>query len=84
MSTRIRLRREGAKKVPFYRIVVVDSRVSTRGKFIERLGWYDPLRKKAELDKERTLEWVKKGAKLSDSLKKLALNLSIISREELI
>jgi len=83
MSTKIRLRREGAKNIPFYRIVVVDSRVSPKGKFIEKLGWYNPLTKKVQLNKEKTLEWVGKGAKLSNSLKKLVINLSVFSREEL-
>ncbi|MCD6231847.1 30S ribosomal protein S16 [Candidatus Aerophobetes bacterium] len=84
MSTRIRLRREGAKKVPFYRIVVVDSHVSPKGKFIEKLGWYNPRSKEIQVDKEKTLKWMKRGAKLSNSLRKIVLSLSIFSREELI
>ncbi|MEA3485105.1 MAG: 30S ribosomal protein S16 [Candidatus Aerophobetes bacterium] len=83
MATRIRLRRMGAKKVPFYRIVVVDSRSSVKGKFIESIGWYDPRAKKTEVNKEKVLDWVNKGAQLSNSVKKILLNLSIFSSREI-
>lgn len=81
MAVSIRLRRVGAKKVPFYRIVVADSRFPVKGKFIESVGWYDPKTKKAVADKDKILDWVKKGARLSPSTEKLLINYSIISRE---
>jgi small subunit ribosomal protein S16 len=83
VATRIRLRRIGAKKVPFYRIVVVDSRSSVKGKFIESIGWYDPRAKKTEVNKEKVLDWVNKGAQLSNSVKKILLNLSGFSSNEI-
>ena len=83
MATKIRLRRMGASKVPFYRIVVVDSRCSPKGKFIEKLGWYDPQAKKAEADKEKVLSWINKGAQLTNSVKKLLTNFSILSPEKI-
>jgi len=83
VSTRIRLQRTGAKNLPFYRIVVTDSRASVKGKYIEKLGWYDPRSKKIGADKERILDWIGKGAQLSNSAKKLLLNFSILSRDEI-
>jgi len=83
VSTRIRLQRTGAKNFPFYRIVVTDSRASVKGKYIEKLGWYDPRTKKIGADKERILDWIGKGAQLSNSAKKVLLNFSILSRDEI-
>jgi len=83
LATKIRLRRMGARKVPFYRIVVTDPRFPVKGKFIDRLGWYDPLKKKVEADKEKTLAWINKGAQLSNSVKKLLINFSIFSPGEI-
>lgn len=83
MAVRIRLRRMGASKVPFYRIVVADSRSPVKGKFIESVGWYDPRTKKVQADREKILEWIKKGAKLSNSVEKLIVNYSVISSKEL-
>lgn len=83
MAAKIRLRRTGAKKVPFYRIVVADSRCSPKGKFIEKLGWYDPRAKKVEADKEKILSWINKGAQLTNSVKKLLVNLSVLSSDEI-
>ncbi len=83
MATKIRLRRTGARKVPFYRIVVADSRCSPKGKFIEKLGWYDPRAKKVEANKEKVLSWVSKGAQLSNSVRKLLVNFSILSADEM-
>ncbi len=83
MATKIRLRRTGASKVPFYRIVVVDSRCSPKGKFIEKVGWYDPRAKKVEASKEKVLSWVHKGAQISNSVKKLLVNFSILSADEI-
>lgn len=77
------MQRTGAKNLPFYRIVVTDSRASVKGKYIEKLGWYDPRSKKIGADKERILDWIGKGAQLSNSAKKLLLNFSILSRDEI-
>jgi len=83
VATRIRLRRMGAKKVPFYRIVVTNSRSPVKGKFIESVGWYDPRAKKVEVKKEKVLDWINKGAQLSNSVKKVLLNLSTFSSKEI-
>ena len=83
MSTRIRLKRIGTKKVPFYRIVVGDARSSPKGKFIEIVGWYDPRTKKLEVKKERVTDWLSKGAQLSNTVSKLLKNFSIFSSGEL-
>ena len=70
---KIRLRRMGAKKAPFYRIVVADSRYPRDGRFIEQLGTYDPLKEPAEIkvDSERAQEWIKTGAQPTDTVKRL-------------
>jgi small subunit ribosomal protein S16 len=73
----------GANKLPFYRIVVADSRSPVKGKFIESVGWYDPKAKKVQADKDKILGWIKKGAKLSDSVEKLLVNYSLLSYKEL-
>ncbi|PJI06612.1 MULTISPECIES: 30S ribosomal protein S16 [Clostridium] len=70
---KIRLKRMGAKKAPFYRIVVADSRSPRDGKFIEELGYYnpttDPVTFKVDADKVAT--WIKNGAQPSETIKKL-------------
>ena len=70
---KIRLRRMGAKKSPFYRVVVADSRFPRDGRFIEELGTYNPLTEPAEIkiDTERALEWMKNGAQPTDTVKTL-------------
>lgn len=70
---KIRLRRMGAKKAPFYRIVVADSRFPRDGRFIEELGTYNPLKNPSEIniDSERALEWIKNGAQPTDTVKSL-------------
>jgi small subunit ribosomal protein S16 len=73
----------GTKKVPFYRIVVADSRSLSKGKFIDQLGWYDPRQKKVEVDKEKILGWISKGAELTNSVKKVLVNFSIVSLHEI-
>lgn len=72
LTLRIRLRRMGKKKSPFYRIVVADSREAVDGKFKEILGYYDPFRKMPmKLDLERVDWWVAKGAKPTESVLRL-------------
>ncbi|WP_036728858.1 MULTISPECIES: 30S ribosomal protein S16 [Peptoniphilus] len=73
MAVKIRLRRMGAKKNPFYRIVVADSRSPRDGKFIEEIGYYDPLTepKKVVVDSEKANKWIKNGAKPTDTVDRL-------------
>ena len=70
---KIRLQREGAKKAPFYHIVVADSRSPRDGKIIEQIGTYNPMVEPSEikLDKEKVEQWIKNGAKPTDTVKKL-------------
>ena len=73
MPVKIRLRRLGAKKKPSYRVVAVDSRVSTRGKVLELLGHYAPIENpaKVDIDIEKVDMWIKKGAQLSDTVRSI-------------
>ena len=68
---KIRLRRMGAKKAPFYRIVVADSRYPRDGRFIEEIGTYNPLTEPAtvSVDSARAQEWIKKGAQPTDTVR---------------
>lgn len=68
---KIRLRRLGAKKAPFYRIVVADSRFPRDGRFIEEIGTYNPLNNPATIDvnAERAQDWIKKGAQPTDTVR---------------
>ena len=70
---KIRLRRLGAKKAPFYRIVVADSRYPRDGRFIEEIGTYNPLRDPAEIkvDAERAQQWIKNGAQPTDTVRSI-------------
>ena len=70
---KIRLQRVGAKKAPFYHIVVADSRVARDGKIIEQIGTYDPMTTPSTivLDKEKAEKWIKNGAKPTDTVKAL-------------
>ena len=70
---KIRLQRQGAKKAPFYHIVVADSRSPRDGKIIEKIGTYNPMTDPATIvvDKEKVEAWVKNGAKMTDSVKAL-------------
>ena len=72
---KIRLTRGGAKKRPFYHIIVTDSRAARDGRNIERLGYYNPIaaggEKRVELDTERAEYWVGKGAQMSDKVRNL-------------
>ncbi len=73
MAVKIRLRRMGAKKAPFYRIVVADSRYPRNGRFIEEIGYYDPMKEPAVLsvDNEKAAQWIKNGAQPTDTVKDL-------------
>ena len=73
MATKIRLRRMGAKKAPFYRVVVADSRSPRDGRFIEEIGYYTPFSEPAEIkiDEEKVLKWLQTGAEPSETVKQL-------------
>jgi len=73
MSVKIKLRREGGKKKPFYKVIVIDSRKACDGKYIEQLGYYHPLSDPYvfKIDKEASLKWIEKGAKPSETVKNL-------------
>ena len=68
---KIRLRRLGAKKAPFYRVVVADSRFPRDGRFIEEIGTYNPLTDPVEIkiDSERAQQWIKNGAQPTDTVR---------------
>ncbi|NLK20983.1 MAG: 30S ribosomal protein S16 [Epulopiscium sp.] len=80
MAVRIRLKRIGAKKAPFYRIVVADSRSPRDGKFIEEVGYYDPTKEPAELkvNEELVQKWLKTGAQPSDTVKSLLKKANVL------
>ena len=71
MSVRIRLQRKGRKKRPFYQIVIADARAPRDGKFIERIGTYNPMTKPAtiEIDRDKAYDWVMKGAQPTDTVR---------------
>ena len=73
MAVKIRLRRMGAKKSPFYRIVVADSRFPRDGRFIEEIGYYDPTKEPAvvKIDAEKAQKWIANGAQPTDTVKAL-------------
>lgn len=73
MAVKIRLRRMGAKKAPFYRIIVADSRSPRDGRFIDEIGYYNPITEPAviKIDEEKAVNWVKNGAQPSDIVKRL-------------
>jgi small subunit ribosomal protein S16 len=82
MAVKIRLKRMGAKKKPFYRIVVADSRSPRDGRFIETIGTYDPLAEPAEIkiDEELALKWLQNGAKPSDTVRNLLSKQGILEK----
>lgn len=73
MAVKIRLKRMGAKKAPFYRIVVADARSPRDGRFIESIGYYDSTTQPAtvKIDAEKAVEWMQKGAQPTDTVKSL-------------
>jgi len=79
MAVKIRLRRMGAKKAPFYRVVVADSRYPRDGRFIEEIGTYNPLTDPAQvsIDAEKAQKWIKNGAQPTDVVKRLLKNIGI-------
>lgn len=83
MSVKIRLRRIGAKKHPFYRLVVADSRSPRDGKFIEILGTYDPMTEpvKLNLDLDKIKVWLQKGARPSDTARAFLIDQGLLPKE---
>ncbi len=73
MAVKIRLRRMGAKKNPFYRIVVADSRFPRGGRFIEEIGYYNPMEEPSvvKLDPEKAKKWMENGAQPTDTVRDL-------------
>ena len=73
MSVKIRLKRIGAKKAPFYRVVVADSRYPRDGRFIEEIGYYNPLTNPADIkiDAEKATKWINNGAQPTETVKSL-------------
>jgi small subunit ribosomal protein S16 len=82
MSVKIRLKRMGSKKRPFYRVVVADSRSPRDGRFIETVGTYNPLIEPAEvkLNEESIMAWLNNGAQPSDTVKNLLSNAGIMKK----
>ncbi len=80
MAVKIRLRRMGAKKAPFYRVVVADSRYPRNGRFIEEIGTYDPLADPAEvnIDAEAAKKWLGNGAQPTDTVRALLKKSNIL------
>ncbi len=80
MAVKIRLRRMGAKKAPFYRVVVADSRYPRDGRFIEEIGTYNPLTDPAtiNIDAEKAKKWIGNGAQPTDTVKALLKKNGII------
>lgn len=82
MAVRIRLKRIGTHKAPFYRVVVSDSRSPRDGRFIEEIGTYNPLTKPAEvnLNEEKALTWLQNGAQASDTVRSLFRRAGIMQK----
>jgi small subunit ribosomal protein S16 len=85
MSLKIRLARGGAKKRPFYRVVVADARMPRDGRFIEKLGTFDPVKAKDDatrlvLDVEKAKDWMTKGAQPTDRVLRLLDSLGVMKR----
>lgn len=71
MAVKIRFKRMGSKKAPFYRVIVADSRSPRDGRFIDEIGYYNPLSKETKIDNEKAADWIKKGAQPTDTVRAL-------------
>lgn len=82
MAVKIRLNRMGAKKNPFYRVVVADSRAPRDGRFIEILGHYDSTKNPAivKIDEDKAIDWLKKGAQPTDTVRALLSQAGIMKK----
>jgi small subunit ribosomal protein S16 len=79
MAVKMRLKRIGAKKKPFYRIIIADARAPRDGRFIDQVGTYNPLADPVEVkfDEEKAKDWLKKGVQPTDTVKRLLKNAGI-------
>jgi small subunit ribosomal protein S16 len=86
MPVKIRLQRHGSKKRPFYFIVVADARSPRDGKFIQKLGTYNPQTQPAtiQLDRQKSLEWLSKGAQPTDTVRKLLSSKGVLYLKHLL
>lgn len=82
MAVRIRLKRMGAHKAPFYRVVVSDSRSPRDGRFIEEIGIYNPVAQPAQvqIDEEKALKWLQDGAQASDTVRNLLSKAGVLKK----
>jgi small subunit ribosomal protein S16 len=82
MSVRIRLKRMGAHKAPFYRVVVSDSRSPRDGRFIEEIGIYNPITQPAQvqIDEEKALKWLQDGAQASETVRNLLSKAGVMKK----
>ncbi|GIP21391.1 MULTISPECIES: 30S ribosomal protein S16 [Paenibacillus] len=82
MATRIRLKRIGAHKAPFYRIVVSNSRSPRDGRFIEEIGYYNPVAEPAvvNINEEKALQWLQDGAQASDTVRNLLSKAGVLKK----
>lgn len=82
MAVRIRLKRMGAHKAPFYRVVVSDSRSPRDGRFIEEIGTYNPLTQPStvNIDEEKALKWLQNGAQASDTVRNLLSKAGVMKK----
>ena len=84
MAVKIRLKRMGSNKKPFYRIVVADSRSPRDGKFIEEIGYYNPVSqpKQVKINDEKAVKWLSNGAQPTDTVKTLLVNNGVMEKVE--
>lgn len=82
MAVKIRLSRQGRHELPFYRIVVADSRYARDGRYIEQIGYYDPAKgiENAHVDEEIALKWLTQGAQYSDTIKGIFSSKGLIAK----
>ncbi|WP_461213164.1 30S ribosomal protein S16 [Lacticaseibacillus sp. GG6-2] len=82
MAVKIRLKRMGSKRKPFYRVVVADSRSPRDGRFIESVGYYNPLTEPVDLklDEDSILDWLQKGAQPSDTVRTLLTSKGLMQK----
>ncbi|MBB6736071.1 30S ribosomal protein S16 [Cohnella zeiphila] len=82
MAVRIRLKRMGAHKAPYYRVVVSDSRSPRDGRFIEEIGTYNPVAKPAQvqINEEKALKWLQNGAQASDTVRNLLSDAGVLKK----
>ncbi|GAV23676.1 30S ribosomal protein S16 [Carboxydothermus pertinax] len=82
MAVKIRLKRMGAKKNPFYRVVVADARSPRDGRVIDEIGYYDPVKQPAVavINEEKALDWLKKGAQLTETARALFRKAGVLQK----